>query len=97
MIQHTQSQLVASLSQYTDSQIARELLRRAEEREHLEATAKAVEYMEGHPVPMRNGKVHTVTDIAIWCDEHKVNALAGYAALIQLYPEYSKWDGGADA
>lgn len=97
MNQLTQSELVDALATFTDAQIAGELLRRAEERKHREATIKALEHMQAHPVQIRRGKVHTVTDIAIWCDEHNVNATAGYAAFEQLHPEYSNWTGGTDA
>lgn len=82
MIQHTQSQLVASLSQYTDSQIARELLRRAEEREHLEATAKAVEILREIPEALSpKWTVNKLCELAI---AHGLPATAAFAAWEEL-------------
>ncbi|WP_146956143.1 hypothetical protein [Glutamicibacter soli] len=82
MIQHTQSQLVASLSQYTDSQIARELLRRAEEREHLEATAKAVEILR--EIPEALSPKWTVNKLCNLAIAHGLPASAAFAAWEEL-------------
>ena len=47
--------------------------------------AHAVQLMEANPVPLRNNAVHTVTDIADWCDKHGVKPSAGYAAFQQVH------------
>lgn len=47
--------------------------------------AHAVEVMKKHPVAKRYARWHTVTEIAVWCDIHKIDAVAGFAAFIELH------------
>lgn len=58
--------------------------------------AHAVEYMKANPVPKRFPRWHTVTDIAAWCDEHNIGAVAGFAAFDELHGAEYRINGGAD-
>ena len=54
----------------------------------------AVEVMTAHPVPRANPEFHTVTEIAVWCDTHKINPIAGFAAFTELHGEEYGLKGG---
>ncbi|MGO3392599.1 hypothetical protein [Glutamicibacter arilaitensis] len=47
--------------------------------------APAVEVMTAHPVPRANPEYHTVTEIAVWCNTHKIAPVDGFAAYLELY------------
>ncbi|MGO3257355.1 MAG: hypothetical protein ACTIKH_14525 [Glutamicibacter ardleyensis] len=49
--------------------------------------AHAVKVMTAHPVPRANPEYHTVTEIAVWCNTHKIDAVAGFAAFTELHGE----------
>lgn len=60
--------------------------------------AHAVEVMTAHPVSKKDPRWHTVTEIAVWCDTHKIDAVAGFAAFTELHgAEYGIKGGGDDA
>lgn len=58
--------------------------------------AHAVVVMTSNPVPRANPEWHTVTEIAVWCDTHKIDAVAGFAAFTELHgEEYGIGDNNA--
>lgn len=57
--------------------------------------AHAVKVMTSNPVPRANPEWHTVTEIAVWCDTHEIDAVAGFAAFTELHGE-EYGIGGAD-
>lgn len=58
--------------------------------------AHAVKVMTANPVPRANPEHHTVTEIAVWCDTHKIDAVAGFAAFTELHgAEYGIGDNNA--
>lgn len=58
--------------------------------------AHAVEVMTAHRVPRANPEYHTVTEIAVWCDTHKIDAVAAFAAYQELHAEEIKsWSTNA--
>lgn len=59
--------------------------------------AHAIEHMKANPVPKRYPRWTTITDIAVWCDEHKINPVAAYAAFEQLRSEELKAEGWKNA
>ena len=58
--------------------------------------AHAVVVMTSNPVPRANPEWHTVTEIAVWCDTHKIDAVAAFAAYQELHAEEIKsWSTNA--
>ena len=88
MNQHTQSHVAASLAPFSDAELASELLRRSEEREHRKAVARAVEILREIPEALNpKWTVNKLCDLAI---AHDLPATAAFAAWESLTASISK-------
>lgn len=58
--------------------------------------AHAVKVMTANPVPRKDPRWHTVTELAVWCDTHDIDAVTGFAAFDELHGAEYRVNGGSE-